>query len=82
MHEASYRPSLKLKDANRSKLPTVTLVPLPLSFLPAPPGCSRLVDLLRTAVLAVIPPRWWQDLIEIPVLLVILFSCAKVIVLR
>mmetsp|Transcript_12303 Transcript_12303/g.26547 ORF Transcript_12303/g.26547 Transcript_12303/m.26547 type:complete len:585 (-) Transcript_12303:429-2183(-) len=42
----------------------------------------RLVDVICNAVLTAIPSRWWQDVIEVPIGLTLLFGFAKLIVIR
>ena len=42
----------------------------------------RLIDLARNAVLTAIPPRWWQDVIEVPVLITLLMGFAKLVIIR
>lgn len=42
----------------------------------------RFVDGVRNTALAALPPRWWQDVIEVPILLTAAFSFAKLLLIR
>ena len=40
------------------------------------------MDGMRNTALAALPPRWWQDVIEVPILLTAAFSFAKLLLIR
>ncbi len=42
----------------------------------------RVVDVLRNLLLAAMPGRYWQEVVEVPVMLIALFGVAKLIVIR
>lgn len=42
----------------------------------------KFADGLRNATLTALPPRWWQEVIEVPILLTAAFSFAKLIIIR
>ena len=42
----------------------------------------RVVDVARNLLLASLPPRFWQEVIEVPVVLIALFGFAKLVVIR
>lgn len=42
----------------------------------------RALDMLRTLVLSFVPPRWWREVIELPIALVLLFGFVKIVVIR
>eukprot|EP00955_Chlamydomonas_euryale_P064875 359094-Chlamydomonas_euryale.AAC.22 len=42
----------------------------------------RLLDMIRTFLLAVMPPRYWQELVEMPIVLIVAFAFAKIVVIR
>jgi len=42
----------------------------------------RLVDVARNLMLVSLPPRLWQDVIEVPVALIALTGLAKLVVIR
>ena len=42
----------------------------------------RIVDVLRNLLLASLPPRFWQEVIEVPVTLIALFGFAKLVIIR
>jgi hypothetical protein len=42
----------------------------------------RFLDGARNLSLTAIPPRWWQDVVEVPILLTAAFSFAKLLVIR
>lgn len=43
---------------------------------------SRGVDALKQALLVLVPERWWQEVIEVPIAVMLLFSAAKLVVAR
>lgn len=43
---------------------------------------SRAVDAVKQALLLSVPERWWQEVIEIPVLVTVAFTVAKVLAVR
>ncbi|GAX80848.1 hypothetical protein CEUSTIGMA_g8283.t1 [Chlamydomonas eustigma] len=42
----------------------------------------RIVDVVRNLILASLPPRFWQEIIEIPVILIGLFGFTKLVIIR
>ncbi|GFH15229.1 uncharacterized protein HaLaN_11422 [Haematococcus lacustris] len=42
----------------------------------------RVLDGLRNVALTAVPPRWWQEVVEVPILLTAAFSFAKLLVIR
>jgi hypothetical protein len=42
----------------------------------------RFADGLRKVTLTALPSRWWQDVIEVPILLTAAFSFAKLLIIR
>ena len=42
----------------------------------------RIVDVLRNLLLVSLPPRLWQDVIEVPVVLIALTGFAKLVIIR
>ncbi len=42
----------------------------------------RVIDLARNAVLTAIPPRFWQEVIEVPVGITLVFGFAKLVIIR
>lgn len=43
---------------------------------------TRLVDSARTVVLQMVPPRYWSQVVEVPVLLIVAFACIKLLLAR
>lgn len=43
---------------------------------------SRLLDAVKQAALVAIPVRWWQDVVEVPILITVAFALAKLLVGR
>jgi len=42
----------------------------------------RFLDGVRNAALAALPSRWWQEVIEMPILLTAAFSFTKLLLIR
>jgi len=42
----------------------------------------RFMDGVRNTALTALPPRWWQEVIEVPILLTALFSFTKLLLIR
>ena len=42
----------------------------------------RVVDVLRNLMLASMPARYWQEVIEVPVVLIAIFGLVKIVIIR
>jgi hypothetical protein len=42
----------------------------------------RVLDGVRNVALALIPVRWWQDVVEVPLLITAAFAFIKMLVIR
>lgn len=53
---------------------------IPHTLFPVPQ--IRVLDVVRNALLAAMPGRWWQEVIEVPLAATAAFSAAKLLVIR
>lgn len=43
---------------------------------------TRLVDTVREVVLGAVPARYWSQIMEVPVVLIVAFACIKLLLAR